>query len=541
MYDEMNSGLNDENMNRTNEAAKEPKPEDGQQYGNAGDSRPEESRTGAGGYNYGTYDTGAARQEGYRNPYSSGYGSNMAGGQRSAEDHGTRRRKGGIGKVILAVALAGIFGVCAGAGVYVARNVTANSSFSMIGQRTSPEGKQQITLTRGGISTMETAQTSETAEEGESAATEEETAGTSGTGSEGPIKMQDAVEVPEGTAVLDVSDVVEAAMPSIVSVYNNYVTTQMDWYGRLYSKDATATGSGIIVAQTDEELLIVTNNHVVEDAESLEVQFIDETTAEASIRGTDEDNDLAVITVKLSDIGKETMDRISIAIIGDSDSLRIGEPAIAIGNALGYGQSVTAGVISAVNREMQLSENEDGTNTFIQTDAAINPGNSGGALLNIRGEVVGINSNKIGGNAVEGMGFAIPISRAEPIIEHLMNKEVREKVSEEEQGYLGINGVSVTAQVASAYNMPRGAFVAEIMENGGAADSELQKGDIITAVNGEKIKDMDELKEQLSYYRAGEEITLTVQRTTNNSYEEHEVRVTLGDRSAIEAYEKENH
>ena len=535
MYDEMN---HEENMNRSQ--AEENSMNVG--TGTAGGDR-EENRNPQSGYSYGTYDTGSAGQDstrstdGYRNPYSSSYGSNNTEG-------GKRGKKKGTGRVILAIALAAIFGICAGAGVYVARGVANGTSFSMISRTVTPEGRKEITLTKGltqtdnsGISSMKLAEN--TAEETAEDAAEAEEASGQDNEPAPQIKMQTAVDASAAT-VTDVSDVVEAAMPSIVSVYNNYVTTQMDWYGRLYSRDATATGSGIIVAQTDDELLIVTNNHVVADAESLEVQFINEATAEASIRGTDEDNDLAVITVKLADIDEDTMNSISIAIIGDSDSLRIGEPAIAIGNALGYGQSVTAGVISAVNREMQLSETESGTTTFIQTDAAINPGNSGGALLNIRGEVIGINSNKIGGNAVEGMGFAIPISRAEPIIEHLMNKEVRDKVPEEEQGYLGINGVSVTAQVASAYNMPRGAFVAEIMENGGAADSELQKGDIITAVNGEKVKDMDELKEQLSYYRAGEEITLTVQRTSNNSYEEYEVKVTLGDRSVIEEYEKQH-
>ena len=360
-----------------------------------------------------------------------------------------------------------------------------------------------------------------------------------------------------GTYLVDVSEVVENVMPSVVSIVDTveYKTNQyFNPYNYYFNgKNSSQTqempysGSGVIIGEKNGDLLILTNAHVVNNDETtssytikskeLTVTFCDGTSVDATVLGMDTDEDLAVIFVDLSKLTEETKNTIKIASVGNSDEVKVGSGVIAIGNALGYGQSVTTGIISAKNREVTI---DNITRKLMQTDAAINPGNSGGALLNIRGEVIGINSNKIGGNAVEGMGFAIPISRAEPIIEHLMNKEVRDKVPEEEQGYLGINGVSVTAQVASAYNMPRGAFVAEIMENGGAADSELQKGDIITAVNGEKVKDMDELKEQLSYYRAGEEITLTVQRTSNNSYEEYEVKVTLGDRSVIEEYEKQH-
>ena len=227
---------------------------------------------------------------------------------------------------------------------------------------------------------------------------------------------------------------------------------------------------------------------MVEDADSLEVQFIDESTAEAKIKGTDAGNDLAVIAVKLKDIDSDTMNQIEVATLGDSDELKIGEPVVAIGNALGYGQSVTTGVVSALERELQV-ENVSGT--FIQTDAAINPGNSGGPLVDLNGNVIGINSSKIGGEKVDSMGFAIPISRAVPIIEDLMNQKTKETVAEEDRGYLGISGVSVTSQVSSAYSMPQGVYIAQIINGGGAADSDLQKGDIITAIEGTSVTDME--------------------------------------------------
>ena len=227
------------------------------------------------------------------------------------------------------------------------------------------------------------------------------------------------------------------------------------------------------------------------------------------------------------------MSQIKVATIGDSDSLRVGEPAIAIGNALGYGQSVTTGVISALNREI-TDENAE-TNTFIRTDAAINPGNSGGALLNSKGEVIGINSSKIASENVEGMGYAIPMARAIPIIENLMNQETKTKVDEADQGYLGISGVSVTAQIGSAYGMPEGVYIAEIIDGGGAADSDLQKGDIITKIDGTTVTSMDDLKKELTYYAAGDTVTLTVERASGNgNYDEKEIKVTLGDKSTIE-------
>ena len=339
------------------------------------------------------------------------------------------------------------------------------------------------------------------------------------------------------TVVTDVTEVVEKAMPSIVSVYNNY-TQDINWFGMTYTQEGQAAGSGIILEKDGEELLIVTNNHVVDGEDSLEVQFIDDETAAATLKGTDPDNDLAVISVKLKDLSASTQAAISVAEIGDSDNLKIGEPAIAIGNALGYGQSVTAGVISALNREIPT---EDGnSNSYIQTDAAINQGNSGGALLNINGEVVGINSNKLGGMTIEGMGFAIPISKAMPIIEDLMAMETRDLVDEKDRGALGINGVSVTQDISKAYNMPKGAYIVEIIEGSAADESELKKGDIITAVDKIKVSTMEDLKKRLTYYKAGEEITLTVNRADDGEYVEKEITLTLGNREILGDYEEEN-
>ena len=330
-----------------------------------------------------------------------------------------------------------------------------------------------------------------------------------------------------------VADVAEKVMPAIVSVYNKY-TEKSQFFGRTYTQEAESAGSGIIIEETDNELLIVTNNHVVEGADSLSVQFINEENCEAALKGTDPSSDLAVISVSLDSLNEDTKKQIAIAELGDSDSLRIGEHAIAIGNALGYGQSLTVGYISALNREITA---EDGiTGTFIQTDAAINPGNSGGALLNSKGQVIGINSNKIGGEAIEGMGFAIPISKALPIIDGLKTQESKTKVAEAEQGVLGIYGISVTSDVASAYGLPVGAYVEEIIEGTGAASSDLQQGDIITGIEGQTVTGMEDIQNQLAYYSAGQEITLKVQHPMEGGeYEEREIKVTLSSRSDAEA------
>ena len=269
-------------------------------------------------------------------------------------------------------------------------------------------------------------------------------------------------------------------MPACVSITNNFTQTVQDFWGQIYSQDETASGSGIIIGENEQELLIVTNNHVVDSTEQLYVQFIDGETVEAQVKGTDASADLAVIAVKLDTIADSTKQEICIAKMGDSDSLKIGEPAIAIGNALGYGQSVTTGVISALNRKIESSNSEEGT-SLIQTDAAINPGNSGGALLNMRGEVIGINSNKIGGSSIEGMGYAIPISTARPIIEDLMERQTRTKYSEEERGYLGISCINVTSDLSENFSMPQGIFVAQVYPGTGAEAAGLVRGNIVTS------------------------------------------------------------
>lgn len=337
------------------------------------------------------------------------------------------------------------------------------------------------------------------------------------------------------TTVTDVTQVVKQVMPSVVSVNNRYVE-RMSFFGQEYSQEAGGSGSGIIVGKNDTELLLVTNYHVVESAEELTVQFVDGSQSQAQVKGTDADKDLAVIAVQLTDIESDTMNQIAIAKLGSSDDLTVGEPVVAIGNALGYGQSVTTGVISALDRAIQTTavqgstqQNEDmEINTFIQTDAAINPGNSGGALLNSKGEVIGINSSKIGGSAIEGMGYAIPISDAKPIIEDLMTKQTRLKVAEADRGYLGITGVDVTSDSAQLYGMPKGVYVSNVMEGTGAANAGLVRGDIITGINGEEVTSMAELKEELAYYAAGTTVELTIMQGSPTGYQAKTVQLTLG-------------
>lgn len=321
----------------------------------------------------------------------------------------------------------------------------------------------------------------------------------------------------------DISTIVENAMPSIVSITNMSVQKVQSFFGSYQEVPSESAGSGIIIGQNDSELLVVTNNHVVENSETLTVTFCNDESVEAAVKGTDSARDLAVVAVPLDSIPDDTMNQIKTAVIGDSDSLKVGEPAIAIGNALGYGQSVTTGIISAKERTI---DGYDGD--YIQTDAAINPGNSGGALLNINGELIGINSAKISDSTVEGMGFAIPISDVSDIIENLMNKETRTKVDEDEQGYLGIKGYDVNETGAQMYNMPTGVYIAEVTEGGAAEKAGLSKGTIITAFDGSSVSSMDSLKGQMAYYKAGETVTITVQVPENNGeYTESKVEVTL--------------
>ncbi len=327
----------------------------------------------------------------------------------------------------------------------------------------------------------------------------------------------------------DVSDVVEKVMPAMVSIVNNFTETA-NVFGQQYTQEEAASGSGIIVGKTDDELLIVSNNHVVESADTLTVTFIDGSEAQAQVKGLDSDMDLAVIAVSLNDLSDDTKNAITVATLGSSDDLKLGEPVIAIGNALGYGQSVTNGIVSALNREITLENGSTGT--FIQTNAAINPGNSGGALLNMNGEVIGINSNKIGGTAVEGMGYAIPITSASPIIADLMERQTRTKVAEDEVGYIDISLQEVTSQISQMYNMPEGIYVVSVEEGSAAANAGIMKGDIITKFDGSSISSYSDLQKMLQYYAAGDSVTITVQRPQNGEYVSVELNLTLGSRPA---------
>lgn len=339
---------------------------------------------------------------------------------------------------------------------------------------------------------------------------------------------------------LSVESIAEVCLPSVVSITNKGVSEIMTFFGN-YQTESISSGSGIIIGKNDTELLIVTNYHVVADSKELSVVFSHEEEAAAAgadasyiniakVKGYDEDKDIAVIAVKLEEIAEDTMERISIATIGNSDDVKLGSGVVAIGNALGYGQSVTHGIVSAVNREVTMEGVNGGTitNKYIQTDAAINSGNSGGALLNMKGELIGINSAKISSTGVEGMGYAIPISDVEELISELMSVKTRDVVDEELRGYLGIYGIDVTSQVSQAYGMPQGVFVQEAIEGSPAAASDLQAGDIIVGIDNVTVSSMAALQDRLSYYEAGETITLKVKRQAGRKYEDVEVAVTLG-------------
>lgn len=325
----------------------------------------------------------------------------------------------------------------------------------------------------------------------------------------------------------DVSDVVEDVMPAMVAIVKDYTETASSFWGSSYSRERQGSGSGIIVAQSDTELVLVTNHHVVDGANKLTVTFIDGSTAEAQIKGSDADMDLAVIAIPIDRLDEETRNSITVAQIGDSESLRLGEQVVAIGNALGYGQSVSGGWISALNREVSFSDGSTGS--FIQTDAAINPGNSGGALVNMNGEVIGINSSKIGGENIDGIGFAIPISAARPIIEDLMTKETRFKVAEGEGGYMGVS-MQAMREEHSYLGIPKGMLVTDVEEGSPAEKGGILRGDVITRFEGERIQSYEDLKEIMQYYGPDTKVTVVVKRLLNGSYEDVELELTLGRR-----------
>lgn len=446
-------------------------------------------QSNAGSYQYGSaYPNGYAQME-----------------KKKEKKHREKKQGGGYWKkALVAVSLGLFFGLFAGIGLYAVDAVTGMSD------------KDKTILEETESSPMAEAETDAEAQEAPADVP--------------AIKQSDTAT----TVVTDVTEVVKNVMPSIVAVNNHYTET-MSWFGQSMDSEADSSGSGIIVGLNDSELLIVTNHHVVADTDKLTVQFNEGSEAEAFIKGQDSKMDLAVIAVPVTSLSDSTLKTIEVATLGDSDALEVGEPAIAIGNSLGYGQSVTTGVISALDRSIDLSAGsgyggDSVEGTFIQTDAAINPGNSGGALLNIKGEVIGINSNKIGGSAVEGMGYAIPISAASPIIAELMLKETKSKVAEEERGYLGISGISVTQEVSQAYGMPEGVYIAQVYPDTAAEAAGLKQGDIITEFGGDKIRSMDELQKELEFYAKGDQVEVKVMTMTVAGYEEVTKTLTLGNK-----------
>lgn len=360
---------------------------------------------------------------------------------------------------------------------------------------------------------------------------------------EGKVKEAevDDAEVQATGTITGVEDVAREVQPAVVSITNKSVQEVQDLFGmygmygfgwgdgrgRTYTYESESCGSGIIIGQNDSELLIATNFHVVDGATELTVGFVDDEMCKASVKGTDDDNDLAVVSVALSDIPKDTLSAIKVAKIGDSDDLVVGQQVVCIGNALGYGQSVTTGIVSALNRTIKL-EGYDNTE-LIQTDAAINGGNSGGAMLDMKGHVVGINSAKVASAGVEGMGYAIPISYAKSILEDLMNKKTRTEVVDEDQSaYIGFSGKEISDELTYLYGLPEGIFVQEVAADGPAEAAGMKKGDIIVKFDGEEVSSMDDLREKLAYYAAGEEVTVTVSRANEGEYENVKLDLTLG-------------
>lgn len=372
-------------------------------------------------------------------------------------------------------------------------------------------------------------------------------------------KSDDSKDAEQSTTKgsLDVSDIAEEALPSIVSITTKSVQEVQSYYGmygmygyapQQQEQEVEGSGSGIIVGKNDDELLIATNYHVVSGADTLSVAFVDGNAVEASVKGFDEERDLAVVSVSLDDIDKDTMDAISVAKIGSSDDLKVGEQVVAIGNALGYGQSVTTGIVSAKNRRMDSDNNtvtdgsDDSSNgvNLIQTDAAINPGNSGGALLNMEGEVVGINSAKLASTEVESMDYSIAISDVTDILQNLMNETSRDKLDDSEHGTIGIKCISVSSEAVQMYGIPAGVFVSEVTEGGAADKAGLKANSVITEFNGKTVSSADQLIEYLSYYEPGEEVELTVQVPKGTGYEEETIKVTLDENTSADDSENKD-
>ena len=434
--------------------------------------------------------------------------------QKRAEKKAKRRKFWG------AVALALVFGLVAG-GAFIGVNYLND----YLSGGTTASASEDKTTEKDEEKTKEDEKSEETVKEDDSEENEEKQSE--------PVTINKSEGIAsektgKAESFASVSDVAKEAMPSIVAITNKSLQeVRMMFSYETQVFESESEGSGIIIGQNDSELLILTNNHVVDGAETLTVRFIDDEACEAKLKGSDSGLDVAVISVNLDDLKKSTRDAIKIALIGDSDSLEIGEQVVAIGNALGYGQSVTTGIVSALNREIETSGLEGG---LIQTDAAINPGNSGGALLNMKGEVIGINSAKLSDTTVEGMCYAIPISTAVPTAETLMNRETREEVDEDEAGYMGIVGVLITRGDAEKYSMPEGIYLQQIVEDSAAEEAGLKVGDIIEKFDGITINSVSELQETMKYYRAGEEVELIIYRQDDGEYKEKEITITLGKR-----------
>lgn len=515
---------NNSNMGTPDFTMKDPEPVQNQQQGQAS--------TGAqtqGSYNWQNQQTSGNQQAQYQNGQSaqnqqSGqafqnqqtqYQDSQAGQQaqtsqsgfqggfqnhQPSEEHHEKRRKNGLTRKVAGITAAALlFGTVSG-GTMVGINKIADS----FGPATYPLVSSQAAVED---STTEAQTSASTSASGNSA-------------------------VAGNAAALDVSAIAKSAMPSVVAINNTMLYQSNNWWGMSQTYEVPSSGSGIIIGQNDEELLIATSNHVVEDSENLSVVFIDDTSVNASIKGTDADSDLAVIAVALKDIPEDTLSQISVAKLGDSDALEVGQGVVAIGNALGYGQSVTVGYVSALKREVKVDNTV--TRNLLQTDAAINPGNSGGALLNMKGEVIGINAAKYSSTDVEGIGYAIPISKAQEILSTLMTQRTKNQtVAEGEEGYLGIQGLTVDDSMVKQQDMPAGVFVYGIIDGGAAANSDLRKRDIIVKFDGQSVKTMAALQDLLKYYKAGETVELGVKSLENGEYVDRTVTITLGTKATL--------
>lgn len=441
----------------------------------------------------------------------------------------TVKKPGRARKVFAAVGLGLAFGIVAGIGfvgtMKVANMILSNFHFSSsIDIFDNKDDKKT-----NGKPSQEKAEKKEKDDISESKATEEVKEKSHEIPSTKVVQAKDVA--PDRSAVrggMDVSDIVENCMPSIVSITNKSIQEVRSMFGGgIRQYESESAGSGIIVGQDDNEILIVTNNHVVEDANTLTVAFIDEEIYTANVKGTDPDLDLAILSVKIDELKDSTLDEIKVAVVGDSTALRVGEQVVAIGNAMGYGQSVTTGIVSALGRD----QTDDGVdNPLIQTDAAINPGNSGGALLNIKGELVGINCAKIASTYIEGVGYAIPLDQATPIIEKLMNRVAREKVDEHDAGYIGISGISVDAKTSKAYGIPEGVYVQSVEDDSPAKEAGLIQTDVIKKFDGIAVSSITEIRDNLNYYKAGEVVELDIYRLVDGEYVEKTIEITLGSR-----------